>query len=125
MLMASLDDALQAAEQNAANRDAGMADLFGENVRASVDTDDAYAAQRAVRPWTDQRASAVASSDTLGLYVTGHPIDECEEELRRFAPHRLVDLRSDSRFSCRVAGLIISLRPMKTQRGTMAVLHAG
>jgi DNA polymerase-3 subunit alpha len=117
---ASLDDALRTAEQNAANRDAGMADLFGENVQASVDTDDPYAAQRAVRPWTD-RERLQGERDTLGLYVTGHPIDECEEELRRFAPHRLIDLRSDSRFSCRVAGLIISLRTMKTQRGTMAV----
>jgi DNA polymerase-3 subunit alpha len=116
----AVDDALRTAEQNAANRDAGMVDLFGESVQTGVETDDPYTAHRATRPWTD-RERLQGERDTLGLYVTGHPIDECEEELRRFAPHRLVDLRSDSRFNCRVAGLIISLRTMKTQRGTMAV----
>lgn len=120
VLGASIDDALRTAEQNAANRDAGMGDLFGESVQAGVDTDDPYASHRAIRSWTD-RERLQGERDTLGLYVTGHPIDECEEELRRFAPVRLVDLRSDSRFKCRVAGLIISLRTMKTQRGTMAV----
>jgi DNA polymerase-3 subunit alpha len=32
-----------------------------------------------------------------------------------------VDLGGNSRINCRVAGLVISLRTMKTQRGTMAV----
>ena len=29
------------------------------------------------------------SGDTLGLYVTGHPIDEYREEVRKFAPTEL------------------------------------
>jgi DNA polymerase-3 subunit alpha len=120
ILSAAIDDALRAAEQNASNRDAGMSDLFGETVEASTDGDDPYAPHRGVRPWTD-RERLQGERDTLGLYVTGHPIDEYEEEIRRFAPHRLVDLRGDSRFSCRAAGLVMSLRTVKTSRGTMAV----
>jgi hypothetical protein len=122
ILSAAIDDALRAAEQNASNRDAGMSDLFGETVEASTDGDDPYAPHRGVRPWTD-RERLQGERDTLGLYVTGHPIDEYEEEIRRFAPHRLVDLRPDSRFNCRAAGLVMSLRTMKTARGTMAVFR--
>jgi DNA polymerase-3 subunit alpha len=120
VLFAAIDDALRAAEQNAANRDAGMVDLFGETVQASREVDDPYAELRGVRPWTD-RERLQGERDTLGLYVTGHPIDACEDELRRFAPQRLADLRTDSRGNCRVAGLIMSMRSMKSARGAMAV----
>jgi DNA polymerase-3 subunit alpha len=98
-----------------------MGDLFGETVSASLDSSDVYANHRNVRAWTD-RERLQGERDTLGLYVTGHPIDECEEEVRRFAPIRLSELRGDSRFSCRVAGLIIDMRTINTQRGTMAVI---
>ncbi len=119
VLFAAIDAALRAAEQNAANRDAGMSDLFGETVEAGQGGDP-YAELGTVRPWTD-RERLQGERDTLGLYVTGHPIDECEEEIRRFAPQRIVELRPDSRGNCRVAGLVINIRAMKTARGSMAV----
>ncbi|WP_439106003.1 DNA polymerase III subunit alpha [Congregibacter sp.] len=120
ILLGGIDDALRAAEQNAANRDAGMVDLFGETVQASREQGDPYAELRHVRPWTD-RERLQGERDTLGLYVTGHPIDSCEDELRRFAPQRLADLRTDSRGNCRVAGLILNMRAMKSARGAMAI----
>ena len=121
VLGAAIDDALRTAEQNAANRDAGMCDLFGETVQAARAEADPYAEHLATRAWTD-RERLQGERETLGLYVTGHPIDECEEELRRFAPIRLSEVRPDSRFKCRVAGLIVSVRIVKTQRGSMAIL---
>ncbi|MDP5052814.1 MAG: DNA polymerase III subunit alpha, partial [Congregibacter sp.] len=120
ILLGGIDDALRAAEQNAANRDAGMVDLFGETVQASREQGDPYAELRHIRPWTD-RERLQGERDTLGLYVTGHPIESCEDELRRFAPQRLADLRPDNRGNCRVAGLILSMRAMKSARGSMAV----
>jgi len=120
VLFGAIDPALRAAEQNAANRDAGMTDLFGETVQASRSAQDPYAELTPVRPWTD-RERLQGERDTLGLYVTGHPIDECEAEVRRFAPQRIADLRPDSRGNCRVAGLLINIRAMKTARGSMAV----
>lgn len=122
VLFSAIDDALKAAEQNAANRDAGMIDLFGEAVQASRVADDPYAEVRNCRPWTD-RERLQGERDTLGLYVTGHPIDACEEELRRIAPQRLADIRPDNRGNCRVAGLIISMRATKSARGSMAVFE--
>jgi len=121
VLMASIDAALRAAEQNAANREAGMADLFGEAVQtAGAAAGDPYADFRSVRPWSD-RERLGGEKDTLGLYVSGHPIDEHEVELRRIAPVRIADLRMDGRNAQRLAGLVISVRKVKTQRGTMAI----
>jgi DNA polymerase-3 subunit alpha len=122
LLMASLDEALRAAEQSASNREAGMDDLFGDPVRAAA-AGDVYANFRHIRPWAARQRLA-GEKETLGLYVTGHPIDEYEQELRRFAPCRIADLRAEGQKSQVVAGLIVAIRTMKTRRGdTMAILQ--
>jgi DNA polymerase-3 subunit alpha len=122
VLMACLDDALQAAEQDANNREAGMTDMFGDVVAAASNAD-VYAVVRSVRPWSAKQRLA-GEKETLGLYVTGHPIDEYEQELRKFAPCRIADLRADGSRSQVIAGLVVATRTMKTRRGdTMAVLQ--
>ena len=122
VLMASMEDALKAAEQSASNRDAGIDDLFGEVVPSQNNGhDDVYAPFRNVRPWSDKERLG-GERDTLGLYITGHPIDEYKAEIRKFAPKRIVDVRPDKQGNQVLVGLIMATRTMNTQRGTMAVL---
>ncbi len=54
--------------------------------------------------------------ETLGLYLTGHPIDEYEGEIRRFARQRIIDLKP-ARGDQTVAGLIVNLRVMRNKKG--------
>ena len=123
VLMASVDDALKAADQAASNRDAGMQDLFGEVVpTASTSSGDVYSDFRDARPWSGKERLG-GEKDTLGLYISGHPIDEYEAEVRKFAPTRIVDLRGDSKGDSVIAGLVISVRTIKGKRGTMAILQ--
>ena len=124
VLMASLEDALKAAEQSASNRDSGIDDLFGEVVPSQGNGHgDVYAPFRQVRPWTGKERLG-GEKDTLGLYVTGHPIDEYEAEVRKFAPVRIADLRADKQGTQVLAGLVVATRTMKTKRGdTMAILQ--
>ena len=124
VLMASLEDALKAAEQSASNRDSGIEDLFGDVVPSQGNGEgDVYAPFRQVRQWTGKERLG-GERDTLGLYVTGHPIDEYEKEVRKFAPVRIADLRADKQGSQVLAGLIVATRTMKTKRGdTMAILQ--
>lgn len=124
VLLGSMEDALKAAEQSAANRDSGIADLFGEVVpSASNGSVDVYAPFRGARPWTDKERLG-GEKDTLGLYVTGHPIDEYETEVRKFAPTRIADLRADKQGNQVLAGLVVAIRTMKTKRGdTMAIMQ--
>ena len=122
VLMATLEDALKAAEQSASNRESGIDDLFGEVVPSQqTGTDDVYAPFRAVREWTDKERLG-GERDTLGLYITGHPIDEYKREIRKFAPNRIADLRADRKGNQLMVGLIMATRTMNTQRGTMAVM---
>ncbi|MEM1112418.1 MAG: DNA polymerase III subunit alpha [Pseudomonadota bacterium] len=124
VLMVAVDDALKAAEQSASNRDSGIDDLFGEVVpAASASGGDVYTGFRGARAWSGKERLG-GEKDTLGLYVTGHPIDEYESEVRKFAPTRIADLRADKQGNQLLAGLIVAVRTMKTKRGdTMAVLQ--
>jgi len=124
VMMAALEDALKAAEQSASNRDSGIEDLFGEVVPGPGSSGaDVYAGFRGVRSWTGKERLG-GEKDTLGLYVTGHPIDEYEDEVRKFAPTRIADLRGDMQGNQVVAGLIVASRTMKTKRGdSMAIVQ--
>ena len=115
--LAALDDALRAAEQTMANDEAGMTDLFGD-VAPTADGDP-YAEHRSVRPWT-LKEILNGEKESVGSFLSGHPIQEYESEVRKFAPRRLRDLQPDSNTT--VAGLIVDIRTIKTQRGVMAVL---
>ncbi|MDR5875382.1 DNA polymerase III subunit alpha [Halomonas sp. CUBES01] len=121
VLAAAMEDALKAAAQNHANQNLGMLDMFGEAFTADEAAVDVYAEYRHVREWTD-RERLSGEKDTLGLYLTGHPIDEYERELKRFVSTRISDLKA-SRDPQRVAGLVIAMRTMKSKRGdTMAFI---
>jgi DNA polymerase-3 subunit alpha len=125
VLLAALDDALKAAEQSASNRDSGIADLFGEVVpTAQSGNGDVYAGFRAAHAWSDKERLG-GERDTLGLYISGHPIDEYRAEVRKFAPNRIADLSPDSHGKPGnqiIVGLIMATRTMNSRRGTMGVM---
>ena len=113
VLQSALADAVRAAEQSAHNASSGIDDLFGEVVAAP--SGDVYAGHRGALPWTT-RERLKGEKDTLGLYVSGHPVDDYFDELRQYASDRISELRADGG-SQAVAGLVVSHRIMKTRRG--------
>ena len=114
VLWASIADALQAADQDARNQDAGMFDLFGGE--PEPEHANPYQQYLNAREWSDKERLG-GEKDTLGLYVTGHPIDEYEKELRNFVSRKLVELQpARGRFQ-KMAGLIVDMRLKKTKRG--------
>ena len=119
VLMSALDDALRAAEQSAANEAAGMGDLFGEVV-PSAGTGDPYRDHRRARSWT-LRDILAGEKESLGSFLSGHPMDEFQQEVRKFSLRSIRELTAGSKQW--VAGLIVDVRLVKTQRGTMAVLQ--
>jgi DNA polymerase-3 subunit alpha len=124
VLFAAMEDALKAAAQNHANQNLGMLDMFGDAFAETDDSDrdsNVYAEYLGAREWSD-RERLSGEKDTLGLYLTGHPIDEYERELKRFVSTRISDLKP-SRDPQRVAGLVVGVRTMKSKRGdTMAFI---
>ncbi len=114
-LLDSLGDALQGAEQSARNEAIGMADMFGdvaETTRASRVRD---------VPPLSKKARLEGEKEALGLYLTGHPIDDYLAEIHRFCPRNIASLSADKRSQV-VAGLVVSARTMQTRRGTMGFI---
>ncbi len=110
-LMAELGDALQGAEQVARNAALGMTDLFGgmEQVVQSAP------ARARVSPLT-RRERLEGEKETLGLYLTGHPIEEYLDEIGQLCPNAIAELRAEKGNQL-VAGLVVSTRVMRSRRG--------
>jgi DNA polymerase-3 subunit alpha len=90
-LLANLEQAMQASEQSARSREAGQVDIFGLNALAAAS---AALALKPVAEWSASQRLA-GERETLGLYLTGHPIAPYEQDLRYFASGRIVDFASD------------------------------
>ncbi len=121
VMFASMGEAVKTAEQAAANSSAGMMDLFGAVIAEEQSTKDVYADFRRTRTWT-MKERLNAEKETLGLYLTGHPIDEYENELEHLVSSRIANLKPE-KGNQTIAGLIISQRVVKTKRGdTMAIV---
>jgi len=135
-LIASLSNAVQLAEQNQKNASVGQDDMFG-----SSDAPDTHANVHIVEvdDWDDETRLS-NEKETLGLYLTGHPISRYEQELRRFTECRfskVPDLvpeserggngggyggyRKKNKKQYVLAGLLIGMRVRKTKTGNKIV----
>ncbi|MEM7053719.1 MAG: DNA polymerase III subunit alpha [Pseudomonadota bacterium] len=86
-LIQALPDAWATAERHQSDAEAGQASLFG----AASTTGSFDDSLPEVAPWTTlQRLNA--EHKALGLYLTGHPMDDLRDELAGFVSCRLGDL---------------------------------
>jgi DNA polymerase III subunit alpha len=118
-LMANLDQAMQASEQSARSHEAGQVDFFGLGALAAAS---AAVTLKSLPEWNASERLA-GERETLGLYLTGHPIAPYEQDLRYFASGRIADFAgerpsgttdparsyADAR-SVTLAGLIVEIR---------------
>ena len=120
VMLAAMEEAVKMAEQLTRNTDCGMSDLFGTTPQESA-PEIGYQSFRRIRSSTAKERLR-GEKETLGLYLTGHPIDEYKEELAHFVGGRIVDLKP-GRNKQMAAGLVVDLRVIKTRRGdNMAVI---
>ncbi len=104
-LWQQLPQAMQAAEQNRNNALTGTFDLF-----AQVDDGLSVAPPLGGIVWS-AKERLKKENDTLGLYLTGHPIDEYRDELNHYVQLKKLTQLSDTGFkgSVTLAALIIDV----------------
>jgi DNA polymerase-3 subunit alpha len=90
-LMHELPGALQAADQTSRASEAGQSDLFGLGVAPPGVTAADRSPPVSVPEWSESLRLA-GERETLGLYLTGHPIAEYERELAPIISGRIVDV---------------------------------
>lgn len=113
VMLNSLGVALKSAEQYSRNQDQGMQDLFAgpgdiaEHTTQFVDCPDMS---------EDDRLTG--EKETLGLYLTGHPVSRYLPELEQFVPAPLNKVRpTRDKQSTTVAGLVMALQTRNTKKG--------
>jgi DNA polymerase-3 subunit alpha len=124
-LMHRLAAAMQLGEQSSRANEAGQEDLFGLNAPTPAAVPLRAAPELA--EWSEaQRLSG--ERETLGLYLTGHPLGRFEAGLGKLVSHRIGDLVSDrplgepGRFGAARAVTIAGLVDEVKKRGPRFVL---
>jgi DNA polymerase-3 subunit alpha len=113
-MMASLNDAVKAASQHHQAEAFGQSDMFGVLTDAPEEVENKYTQ---VPRWPE-KVWLEGERETLGLYLTGHPINAYMRELAKYTSCRLKDATPTRRDqSLTVAGLVIAARVMTTKRG--------
>jgi len=119
-LVQALPDAWSAAERHQADAAAGQASLFGAGSTETAGPDAEAAGEPLPRvpDWT-ARQRLRAERETLGLYLSGHPMDDLADELRGFATCPLSELadrfggnggRRSQGLPMTLAGLVVAVR---------------
>lgn len=129
-LMANLDAALKLAEQYQSNRSSGQGDIFGMTATQEPATE----IKLEHFPEWGEAERLAAEKETLGLYLSGHPIDRYREELLQMTGKRLSDHidafesrktpggKYSQEQDVLVAGMVTGLRVKNTRSGKMAFI---
>ncbi len=88
--------------------------LFG---KGQVDPPEVPSEIKAMREW-DEPLFLSYEKDALGFYITGHPLAQFGKKLKRLTSHDIgeVDENADFNSEIRFAGIIASIKPLKTKK---------
>ena len=92
-LMHSLPAAMQLADQTIRARAVGQNDMFGLMEPTPASTS-AIVETETLPDWS-RRVRLDGERETLGLYLTGHPFEEFEEEVKPIVSGRIADITGD------------------------------
>ncbi len=115
-LFAIIDKAMETAQKIAADRESGQQSLFGLAIIGSAS---GKTPLPDLEEWSDDVLLSY-EKETLGFYITGHPLNDYIEELREFCSHTTATLSDVSHGQeVTMGGVITSLRRRKTRRGDL------
>ncbi len=127
--MGQLSDAIRMADQHTRNHSAGQGDMFGLQVPQRATPRHSH--QASLPEWEEPRRLA-EEKNSLGLYLSGHPIEAHLPELRHITSGRLAEFtavaarQGGAEHSATrrrkgrrvvVAGLVVEVRSRPSQRG--------
>ncbi|MGH8530579.1 MAG: DNA polymerase III subunit alpha [Nevskiales bacterium] len=111
-LLGAMDEAVRAAERRESAVSAGQSDMFGLGAGAKAAERPTFEL-KLLPEWPDARRLQ-AEKDTLGLYLTGHPIEAFREELMQFTSGSLLELAGEGGGAAPaqvlLAGFVVDLR---------------
>jgi DNA polymerase-3 subunit alpha len=125
--LAELPTALKVAERHVKMAEVGQNDLFGLAVNAESSEDEIKDYSHKVPFWPEKERLALEKL-ALGLFLTGHPIDQYRAELNNIVSGSLASNlatieKSRGKIEVRLAGILVGVRTRLDRKGqTMAFL---
>ncbi len=115
-LMESLPEAMESAQRLQKDRESGQKGLFGfdELYNASSKVDGKKAE---ISPWKENEVLAY-EKETLGFYITGHPLAKHKKLLERFtncSSQNIAEIKNGQQIS--IGGIAAKVRPQTTKKG--------
>jgi DNA polymerase-3 subunit alpha len=126
-LMGALDAAQDRAVKAQRDRASGQTNLFGllTDDTASATAGDTEEIYPDIPEW-EPRQKLAFEYEALGFYVSGHPLDRYNDDLRRFSSHNIAQLADlTERSEVEVGGLVVGYRerPLRSGKGRMAFFN--
>ncbi len=115
-LMATLPEAIAAADQHNKASASGQTDMFG---LLASEQDDVVQHFANVPEWPE-KTWLNGEKETLGLYLTGHPINQYLLEIKQYSPYRLndlIDIRLGRDQIINTVGLVLDVRQLVNKKG--------
>ncbi|MDM8568366.1 DNA polymerase III subunit alpha [Thiotrichales bacterium HSG1] len=114
-MLASLETAIKSAERHSKDRATGQNDIFAASPKTEVKKETPFA--KNIQEWK-QTQFLNAEKDSLGFYLSGHPIEPYLFELSQLTRNRLANIKlTGNKQSMRIAGLVTELRINRDKRG--------
>lgn len=114
-IMKNLEDALKASDQHSKMEALGQSDMFGVLTETPEEVQNAYANT----PKWSMQTLLENEQTTLGLYLSGHPVEPYLKEMKHYAPARLNELQQTYKGqTATVTGMVMASRVAVTKRGS-------
>lgn len=118
--MAMIDTAIEFGQKARRDRDSGQKGLFAALPTAQAAIADPEPPD--IPEWTvEQRLSY--EKETLGFYVSGHPLDRFAAEVAKFSPKTIADMIGEANSTeCKIAGIVTDFRTRRTKKGDLMAI---
>jgi len=115
-LMASVEKAMEQAKAIQRDRQSGQMSLFAVTPGTSSEATTTITMPD-INEW-DERQRLAFEKETVGFYITGHPLDDAIEEIRTIVDKEIHDLaETGDEQAVRIGGLIKSCKQLKSKKG--------
>jgi DNA polymerase-3 subunit alpha len=124
-MLAALDRAVDEAQKALRDRESGQTSLFGLIAATAPAAAGPKLEYPAVEEWVP-KLKLSNEKESLGFYISGHPLDRYVNDLKRFRATRTVDVQEKEDWEeVQVAGIVTGYRdiPLKSGDGRMALFQ--
>jgi DNA polymerase-3 subunit alpha len=121
--MTMIDTAIEYGQKSRRDRESGQKGLFA-NLMAAGQTPMSEPPPPDIPEWPlEQRL--LLEKETLGFYVSGHPLDRFASEIARFSKKSIAELVSEGKsVECKIAGIITDFRARRTKKGDLMAIFS-